>query len=110
MRKLNPLIGRQWDSRAIKPEAKTAEPFYLGKEYRAWREVVIRRAGRRCQAIGENGWRCSKAEPYHRMFADHVVEIRDGGAMYDPANGMALCGKHHTLKTMRVRAARMGAT
>jgi 5-methylcytosine-specific restriction protein A len=107
MRTLAPLISRQWDSRAIKPEAKAAEPFYLTKEYRAWRRAVVVRAGRQCQWL-EQGRRCRRAEPEHRMFADHVVEVRDGGKAYDIANGQCLCGRHHTLKTMRVRAKRMG--
>ena len=106
MRKLKPLIGKVVDARAVRPEAKIADPIYQLPEYRQWREVVIRRAGRRCQAT-DNGYRCPKAEPYHRMFADHVVELRDGGAMYDPANGMCLCGSHHTSKTYRARAERM---
>lgn len=109
MRKLGPLIRATADARAVKPEAKTADPFYLTQEYRAWRETVISNAGRRCQAI-EHGNRCSKAEPRHRMFADHVKEVRDGGAPYDPANGQCLCGSHHTLKTTAARAARLAAT
>jgi hypothetical protein len=36
------------EPRAVKPPPKTADPFYLTPEYRAWREVVIARAGRRC--------------------------------------------------------------
>ena len=106
MRTLAPLISRQWDSRAIKPEAKTAEPFYRTADYRAWREAVIRRAGRRCEAI-DNGWRCTKAEPRYRIFADHRTELRDGGAPLDVANGQALCSSHHVAKTYRARAERM---
>ena len=108
MRTIAPLIGRRWDSRAIKPEARVTEPVYLTKEYRRWRAAVVARAGRQCQWL-DGGRRCRKAEPEHRMFADHVVELRDGGNPYDIANGMCLCGRHHTLKTMRVRAKRMGA-
>ena len=92
MRKIGSLITRRVDARAVKPEAKTADPFYLSPEYRAWREAVIARAGRRCEDKDQRtGQRCAKAEPRHRMFADHVVEAKDGGAKYDPANGMCLC-------------------
>jgi 5-methylcytosine-specific restriction protein A len=94
------------DTRVVKPEAKKAEPFYLTPEYRAWRAIVIKRAGGRCEEV-EHGQRCRKAEPKHRMFADHVTERRDGGASYDPANGRCLCGRHHSLKTAAARAARM---
>lgn len=109
MRTIAPLIGHRWDSRALKPEAKAAEPFYFSKEYRRWRQAVVARAGRQCQWL-DHGRRCHRAEPEHRMFADHVVELRDGGKPYDVANGQCLCGRHHTLKTMRVRATRMGRT
>ncbi|UYW33150.1 hypothetical protein [Methylorubrum extorquens] len=36
------------------------------------------------------------------------MERRDGGAPLDPANGQALCPKHHSEKTARERAKRMG--
>jgi 5-methylcytosine-specific restriction protein A len=106
--RIKPTIGRVIDARAVKPEAKRADPFYLTPEYRAWREVVIARAGRRCEAIDERtGRRCPKAEPRHRMFADHIKEVRDGGAPYDPTNGRCLCGSHHTRKTAQARADRL---
>jgi 5-methylcytosine-specific restriction enzyme A len=105
--KLRPSV-RMFDGRAVQPEAKAADPFYLSADYRSWREAVVRRAGRRCEAI-DNGWRCTKAEPHHRMFADHRVELRDGGSLLDPANGQCLCGRHHTLKTVQARASRLSA-
>src|SRR5688572_9273064 len=108
MRTVAPLIRSRIDARAVKPEAKKADPFYLTPEYRVWREQVIARAGRRCQDIDQRtGQRCSKAEPRHRMFADHVVEVKDGGEQYDPANGKCLCGSHHTFKTTQARADRL---
>lgn len=41
------------------------------------------------------------------MFADHIKEVRDGGAPYDLMNGQCLCGRHHTIKTTQARAARL---
>lgn len=79
--------------------AKVADPFYATPEYRAWRTLVIGRAGGTCQTPG-----CGRRE--RRMFADHIVEIRDGGGRLDPANGQCLCGACHTAKTARARAAR----
>ncbi|MDE1914729.1 MAG: HNH endonuclease [Sphingomonadales bacterium] len=84
---------------------KRAASIYQTPEYRAWREAVIARAGRQCEAV-ERGLRCTKAEPHHRMFADHRVELRDGGAEFDPSNGQCLCGAHHTAKTAKARADR----
>ena len=37
------------------------------------------------------------------MFADHIVERKDGGADLDPRNGQCLCGRHHTMKTAQTR-------
>lgn len=106
IRTLAPLVPR-FDGLAVPIAPKQADPFYLSPEYRAWREAVIARAGRRCEAR-RDGWRCTKAEPTHRMFADHIREVSDGGARYDPANGQCLCGSHHTAKTMAARARRRG--
>jgi 5-methylcytosine-specific restriction protein A len=95
------------DNRRLKPPPKTAAPIYRTSEYRVWRAKVIGRAGGRCEWI-EAGSRCPKGEP-ERMFADHRIELKDGGAEFDPANGQCLCGSHHTLKTMIERAKRASA-
>jgi len=84
---------------------KKALPIYSTPEFKAWREAVIARAGRQCEEAA-NGKRCTKAEPRHRMFADHKVEVRDGGSLYDVDNGKCLCGSHHGAKTAKARAAR----
>ena len=89
------------DTSIAKVPPKTAEPYYKTPEHIAWRDAVIARAGGRCQAPG-----CRKAAPMHRMFADHVREIKDGGSPLDVANGQCLCGSHHSLKTNAARAER----
>jgi len=104
--KLKPL-ARTFNSRVVRPEVKRVDAVYLTKQYDAWRKIVIARASARCQAI-DNGYRCHKAAPAHRMFADHRVELQDGGLPFDPANGQCLCGSHHTVKTMAARARRLG--
>jgi 5-methylcytosine-specific restriction enzyme A len=91
-------------SREFKPRSVETN----SAEHIRWRDVVMQRAGWRCQAI-ENGQRCSRRSPPDRLFADHVVELSDGGAPLDPANGQALCGSHHTAKTGAARARRMGS-
>lgn len=88
------------DLRTAKPAPKTADPHYQTQEHRAWSAAVIRRAGGVCQ-----GERCGRTDT--RLFADHIVELKDGGAALDPANGQALCGTCHTTKTHRQRARRM---
>ena len=103
---LGPLVPRS-DGRTIRVEPKRADPIYLSEEHKRWREQVLLNAGFRCQWI-ENGSRCIKAAPQHRLFADHIKELNDGGAPFDPANGQCLCGAHHTRKTAQARANRFG--
>ncbi|MGE0575436.1 MAG: HNH endonuclease [Reyranella sp.] len=95
------------DTRKLKPPPKTVDPHYQSPEHRAWAATVIDRAGGRCE-FTTGGLRCTRARPAHRMFANHKVERRDGGAPLDPANGECLCGSHHTRVTMQARARRHG--
>src|SRR5262249_28853611 len=104
-------LVRTADTRTVKPPPssstfqqrfKKRDPFYATPEFRAWRAKVISRAGGRCEATS-HGYRCTKAQPADRMFADHVVEIRDGGAPFDVSNGQCLCGPHHLMKTAQAR-------
>jgi 5-methylcytosine-specific restriction enzyme A len=99
----------------LKQTPKRVDRFYLSLDYRQWRDAVIAKAGGRCEAIEDCSTaspncssRCTKAAPFHRMFADHIKERRDGGDPLDPNNGQCLCGRHHTLKTARARAERRG--
>src|ERR1700733_13246308 len=104
IRTLDPLVPKS-DGRTIRPPPSegTIDPIYQSEQYKRWRAQVLRNAGYRCQAI-ENGSRCTKASPHHRMFADHIKELRDGGPAFDPANGQCQCGAHHTRKTVQSRA------
>lgn len=81
---------------------KTVDPHYLTAEHAAWRGAVLRRARFRCEGLG-----CGAHGV--RLYADHVVELRDGGAPFDPTNGQALCASCHARKTARERARRHGA-
>ncbi len=105
-----PLVPRG-DGRTViptpTPSQGTIDPVYNDERYKVWRKTVVANAGFRCQAI-ENGFRCTKSAPESRMFADHIVELRDGGKPFDPANGQCLCGRHHSLKTAKARAQRAG--
>lgn len=85
----------------LPPPRKEVDPHYLSAEHKAWSAEVFKRAAGRCQAPG-----CTKAAPEHRMFADHIVEMKDGGSATDPANGQLLCGAHHSAKTAKVRMER----
>jgi 5-methylcytosine-specific restriction protein A len=99
LRMLAPRIATL-DTRRIKPPPKTADPELLTRDWKAMRERVIREAHGRCQAPG-----CGRAD--RRMYADHIVERRDGGAVFDRENLQCLCARHHTLKTNTERAKRI---
>jgi len=90
----------------VAPQPKTADVVYLTTDHRAWRRAVLDRAGNRCQAL-DDGVRCTNAEPECRLFADHIIEIKDGGHATDIANGQALCGRHHSIKTNHARVLRL---
>ena len=90
------------DVRRVKPPPKQADAELQTIDWRKLRADVIRDAGGRCQWPG-----CGRAE--RRMFADHKVERRDGGALLDRSNLWCLCGSHHARKTAAARAKRMAA-
>ena len=91
--------------RSVPVMPKKAQSIYQTPEFKAWRAAVIDRAGGRCEFV-DNGIRCHKQAPQHRMFADHKQELKDGGAPFDIENGQCLCGAHHSAKTARARADR----
>ncbi len=77
------------DVRTARPAPTTADRELLTSEHRAWRHAVLSRACHRCEWM-ERGVRCARTAPTHRLFADHIVERRDGGAALDVANGQCL--------------------
>jgi 5-methylcytosine-specific restriction enzyme A len=83
--------------RSIPAMPKQREEHYGTPEHVAWRNAVIARAGRCCE-------RCGRTNV--RLFADHIIELRDGGNPFELANGQAICGSCHTIKTMQERAKR----
>lgn len=100
MKVVTPRIGRV-EQRRLKPAAKKADPFYQSRE---WRELVARliaERGRRCQECGASSG---------RIYADHVMELRDGGAPLDPTNIRLLCAACHAAKTSIAMKARAGVS
>lgn len=79
---------------------KQVDAVYDTPEHRAWSRTILRRARGICQSCGRTGT---------RLFADHIVEIKDGGAPTDLSNGQALCGSCHSTKTAAERARRVAA-
>ena len=105
LRTLPPLV-RTTNTATTPLPPKVKDHAYTTPQYRVWRAQVVARAGGRCEAV-DHGHRCSRAEPEHRMYADHIVEIKDGGAVHDSTNGQCLCYSHHTIKSIEVRKRRL---
>ncbi len=104
--KLKSIAGiRTIDTRTVRPPAKAADPELLSPEHRRWAADVKKRAGYQCQAVVD-GRRCEVRAPA-RLFADHIIERKDGGPAFDVENGQCLCGSHHTKKTAAARGARL---
>ncbi|MDO8974349.1 HNH endonuclease signature motif containing protein [Reyranella sp.] len=95
---LQPRVGLA-DLRTAALPPKVAEPFYSSPAWIALRDRVRREAGGRCQVDG-----CGRVE--RRMFVDHIVELKDGGAPLERTNVWLLCASHHSLKTVAERAKR----
>src|SRR5262245_16572711 len=94
---------RPIDTRTTKLPLKQKDPIYNSPEFQKWRAKVIARAGGRCEYLDNHGTRCSRATPAHKVYADHIVELRDSGQAFDITNGQCLCAAHHTIKTMQAR-------
>jgi len=104
LRTLPPML-RPMDTSTTRLRPRVVDPIYNTPEFIRWRAMVIDRAGGQCEAI-ENGQRCTKAKPQHRVYADHIVELRDGGSLTDPSNGQCLCHSHHEIKTIEAKKRR----
>lgn len=104
LHKLPPLV-KVLPSAFANQQRKVDRDWYQTPEHRAWRRTVLNRAGWRCEAVLISGERCSAA-PQHRLYADHIIEIEDGGSPSDPANGQCLCHAHHERKTALMKSER----
>jgi 5-methylcytosine-specific restriction protein A len=84
-----------------KTEGGKNAAHYQTEEHRKWRLAVLKRDGFACVKCGATGRGV-------RLIADHIVEIEDGGALLDPANGQTLCLACSNRKTAASRGARLG--
>lgn len=87
-----PSGGVMLPSRLSHPP-KVADSFYLSPEWRALVVEIKRERGAYCERCGSS----------RGLIADHIVEIRDGGAKLDRTNIELLCGRHHAAKTAAKR-------
>lgn len=94
---ISPVVG-SLDLRSAKPAPKRADDFYLSPAWRNLVATIVSERGRRCEQCGRVG--C-------RIFGDHFVELKDGGAALDRSNVQLLCQSCHGKKTAAARALRM---
>ena len=85
------------DGKSVPLLPKQTDVHYFTKEHLVWAAAVKARAGHACERCGRNEV---------RMFADHIVELKDGGLPFALSNGQCLCGSCHTWKTVRSGRAR----
>jgi 5-methylcytosine-specific restriction protein A len=88
------------DSRRVipAPPVKPPKDHYATPEHRAWALAVKRRAGFCCEKCGE---------PARPLYADHIIELQDGGDPLALSNGQCLCSSCHLRKTHREKMARL---
>jgi 5-methylcytosine-specific restriction enzyme A len=94
-----PIIGNRipiLTSRTVPLPALRQAEHTIGKEHAQWAAAVKKRAGYACEKCGRHDV---------RMFADHIVEVADGGS-FDLNNGQCLCGSCHTKKTIEQKKKR----
>lgn len=78
------------------------DPRYSTARWQQLRRQVIRRDGQRCSVLG-----CHQEMRLPGMVqVDHIVEVLDGGAFWDPANLRVFCKPHHDAKTLAAKAQR----
>ncbi|MCW5695800.1 MAG: HNH endonuclease [Bauldia sp.] len=88
---------------ALPPAPKQTDPHYLTPAHREWRRQVLQRDGYQCRDPEHDPARPRSGV---RLFADHIVELKDGGAALDVSNGLARCASCHAAKTHREKRRR----
>jgi 5-methylcytosine-specific restriction endonuclease McrA len=98
MPKLAKLKPRVFNAEKRFSERKVREFFYATKEWREARKLSVAMHAYQCARCGRRG--C-------RLFVDHIIERRDGGASLAQGNLEPLCGSCHSLKTAEARRQRL---
>ena len=82
---------------------KRADAFYLSSE---WRDLMGWIKAHRSNACEDPKHNPGLPRSGVRLFGDHVVELKDGGAPLDPRNILLRCPPCHARKTMDERRKR----
>ena len=82
---------------------KHADKFYLSAKWKALMRSIIKERGRRCEDPEHD---LSKPREGIRLYGDHIIEIKDGGALLDRRNVLLRCPWCNGRKTAQARADR----
>jgi 5-methylcytosine-specific restriction enzyme A len=85
----------------VKAPGKVPDLLYTSAAWRALVRALKAERGNYCVRCGAGGRGV-------RIIADHINEVKDGGAELDPANVQMLCMACHGKKTAQARRARRG--
>lgn len=96
-----PRIDEQRPAYKLAPashEGREPEPFYASPAWRKLRLIHLKANPlcAACEAIGI----LTDCTKYRKGAIDHVISIRNGGAMLHPANLMTLCASCHSRKSI----------
>lgn len=93
---------KPFDTKKVKATPKVADSFYSSAEWKNLMQEIFRERSRRCEdpecVTPRNVW--------GKLYGDHIVELKDGGAPLDKANVMIRCGPCHARKTLDERRKR----
>jgi 5-methylcytosine-specific restriction protein A len=91
-----------FETKKVKAPEKKADSFYSSPEWRELMKQIFKERGRRCEdpqcKTPRNVW--------GKLYGDHIVELKDGGAPLDKANIMIRCAPCHGIKTLEERRKR----
>ncbi|QFT31803.1 HNH endonuclease [Labrenzia sp. THAF82] len=91
---LKPLISGVPSRVRSMPKVTTS--IYRSREWKEFAADVKRERGSKCERCGST----------NRVIADHIKELKDGGAPFDRSNIELLCHAHHQQKTAEARKRR----
>ena len=91
LRQLGQRLKPLHTARAAFPP-KTSDSFYQSPEWREFSTAVKQERGNCCEEQD-----CGYRGP--RLIADHIIEVKDGGALLDRRNILLRCMPCHNTKT-----------
>jgi 5-methylcytosine-specific restriction enzyme A len=97
-----PAKVRTINTSKLRQTPKQKASSYYDPAWIALRARIVEQRSSVCQDVDHDPARPRRG----RVIADHVIELKDGGALLDPRNVLLRCPICHGRKTMAERAAR----